>query len=173
MKDWISVLRPKINLSEKRSSFSGFPSWLSGLRTRLVSMRIWVQSLALLSGLRIQLCHALQYRSQTPMLLGLWCRPAGAAPIRPLAWELPYASGAKLPLWSSVSSEVNNGTFLKSTATLDFQGLCRNVQFTLCRERFARIFTQSHSSAKLHLKLVARIFNSEYTQHLTLCWEPL
>ena len=25
------------------------------------------------------------------MLLWLWCRPAAAAPIRPLAWELPYA----------------------------------------------------------------------------------
>ena len=28
-----------------------------------------------------------------PMLLWLWCRPAAAAPIRPLAWELPYAAG--------------------------------------------------------------------------------
>ena len=26
----------------------------------------------------------------------LWCRPAAAAPIRPLAWELPYAAGAVL-----------------------------------------------------------------------------
>ena len=24
----------------------------------------------------------------------LWCRPAAAAPIRPLAWEPPYAAGA-------------------------------------------------------------------------------
>ena len=29
-------------------------------------------------------------------LLWLWCRPAAAAPIRPLAWELPYATGAAL-----------------------------------------------------------------------------
>ena len=29
-------------------------------------------------------------------LLWLWRRPAAAAPIRPLAWELPYASGAAL-----------------------------------------------------------------------------
>ena len=29
-----------------------------------------------------------------PMLLWLWRRPATAAPIRPLAWELPYAAGA-------------------------------------------------------------------------------
>ena len=26
----------------------------------------------------------------------LWCRPAVVAPIRPLAWELPYAVGAAL-----------------------------------------------------------------------------
>ena len=30
------------------------------------------------------------------MLLWLWCRPAAVAPIRPLAWELPYAMGAAL-----------------------------------------------------------------------------
>ena len=29
-------------------------------------------------------------------LLWLWCRPAATAPIRPLAWEPPYATGAAL-----------------------------------------------------------------------------
>ena len=29
-------------------------------------------------------------------LLWLWCRPAAIAPIRPLAWELPYAVGMTL-----------------------------------------------------------------------------
>ena len=29
-------------------------------------------------------------------LLWLWCRPAAAALIRPLAWEPPYAAGAAL-----------------------------------------------------------------------------
>ena len=29
-----------------------------------------------------------------PEWLWLWHRPTAAAPIRPLAWELPYASGA-------------------------------------------------------------------------------
>ena len=28
--------------------------------------------------------------------LWLWCRPAAAAPIRSLAWELPFATGAAL-----------------------------------------------------------------------------
>ena len=31
-----------------------------------------------------------------PMLLWLWCRPVAMAPIRPLAWERPYAAGAAL-----------------------------------------------------------------------------
>ena len=31
-----------------------------------------------------------------PMLLWLWCRPAAATLIQPLAWEIPYATGAVL-----------------------------------------------------------------------------
>ena len=30
------------------------------------------------------------------VLLWLWCRPAAAVLIRPLAWEPPYATGAAL-----------------------------------------------------------------------------
>ena len=49
-----------------------------------MSVRMWVWSLALLCGLRIQRCHE------------LWHRPAAAAPIPPLAQELPYATGVTL-----------------------------------------------------------------------------
>ena len=38
----------------------------------------------------------LAQRVKDPALLWLWCRPAAVAPIRPLAWEPPYASGAAL-----------------------------------------------------------------------------
>ena len=38
--------------------------WLSRLRTGLVSVRMRVQSMALLSGLRIRCCCKLQHRSQ-------------------------------------------------------------------------------------------------------------
>ena len=31
-----------------------------------------------------------------PSLLWLWCRPAAAALIGPLAWELPYTTGGAL-----------------------------------------------------------------------------
>ena len=34
--------------------------------------------------------------SSDPVLLWLWCRPVATAPIRPLAWEPPYAAGAAL-----------------------------------------------------------------------------
>ena len=34
--------------------------------------------------------------SSDSALLWLWCRPAAAALILPLAWELPYAAGAAL-----------------------------------------------------------------------------
>ena len=33
---------------------------------------------------------------EDPALLWLWCRPAATAPIRPLAWEPPYAMVAAL-----------------------------------------------------------------------------
>ena len=59
-----------------------------------------VQSLASISGLKIWCCSELWCRSQTrledPELLWLWCRPAAAAPIQLLAWELPYAMGGAL-----------------------------------------------------------------------------
>ena len=47
-------------------------------------MRMWVPSLASLSGLRIHRCHERWYKSAT------------AGPIQPLAWELPYATGMAL-----------------------------------------------------------------------------
>ena len=36
--------------------------------------------------------------SWDPTLLWLWCRLAAAAPIGPLAWELPYASSAAIKI---------------------------------------------------------------------------
>ena len=56
-----------------------------------------VRSLASLSGLRIQSCTSsgVGHRSGSdPELLWLWRRPTAVAPIRPLAWERPYAAGA-------------------------------------------------------------------------------
>ena len=55
--------------------------------TWLGTTRLQIQSLALLSGisgLRIRCCRE------------LWCRLATTVPIRPLAWQPPYAMGAAL-----------------------------------------------------------------------------
>ena len=70
-------------------------------RICLVSMRAWVQSLASLHGLRIQLCHDLCVGHRCGLdlaLMWLWCRLAAATPIRPLTWELPYAMGVSLKI---------------------------------------------------------------------------
>ena len=65
-------------------NFQTFPLRLSGLRNWLASMRMWVRSLAQLSGLKIWHCCE------------LWCRPVATALIQPLAWEPPYAEGVAL-----------------------------------------------------------------------------
>ena len=62
---------------------------------QLGTMRLWVQSLALHSGLRLWCCHALWCRLQM-VSLWLWCRPAAVDPIGPSAWELPYVTGVAL-----------------------------------------------------------------------------
>ena len=58
------------------------PVVAQGKQIWLASMRTQVQSLALLSGFRIQFCCE------------LWCRPAATVLIWPLVWEPPYAAGA-------------------------------------------------------------------------------
>ena len=67
--------------------------------TQLISTRMQVPSLALLSGLRMQRCHELcpDHRHSLDLVwLWLWRRPAAAALIRSLAWELPYVTPAAL-----------------------------------------------------------------------------
>ena len=40
-----------------------------------------------------------------PMLLWLWCSLAAVAPIRPSAWELPYAEGVALKKQKQTNEE--------------------------------------------------------------------
>ena len=61
------------------------------------SIRTRVQSLASLSGSGTGIavsCGAVRRHGSDPALLWLWL--AAAAPIQPLAWELPRATGAAL-----------------------------------------------------------------------------
>ena len=73
--------------------FLGVPVLAQQKGISLGTMRLWVQSLASLSGLRIRCCCELWWRWRSQ---GLWCRQAGVAPIWPLAWETSYAAGAAL-----------------------------------------------------------------------------
>ena len=60
---------------------------------------LWVWSLALFRRLRIQCCRELQCRLQTllgSVLLWLWHRLAAVAPIQPLTWAFPCATGVAL-----------------------------------------------------------------------------
>ena len=62
-------------------------------------MRFQVQSLASLSGLRIQHCHELWCGSKTKLgsrVAVALVRPAATALIRPLAWEPPHDEGVAL-----------------------------------------------------------------------------
>ena len=100
----------RVDLKKK---FPECPLWLSGLRTQLVSMNIQVRSLALLNGLKdpvlpqavVVVCRC----GLDPMLLWLWCSLAAAALIRPLAWELPQATGGALKWKKKKKKEVGVG----------------------------------------------------------------
>ena len=65
--------------------------WLSRLRTRHGLGEDAGSSVGEGSGVAVS-CSVGCRRGSDPALL--WCRPASTAPIRPLAWETPYAAGA-------------------------------------------------------------------------------
>ena len=83
---------PLILMDLKRPRLE-FQLWLSGLRTQLVSLRIWVWPLAL----RIRHCCKLWCRWRMWLVrsdvVWLWRRLVAMALIQPLAWELPYSMG--------------------------------------------------------------------------------
>ena len=65
-------------------------------RIQLVSMRMWVRSLASLRGSGIRLCHELWYRLQTWLRSGVAVTMTAGALIQPLAREPPYAVDSAL-----------------------------------------------------------------------------
>ena len=68
-------------------------------QTQLVSMRMWVQSLASSVGSGVAVSCGAGHRCRLDLaLLWLWCRPADAALIPPLAWELQYATHTALKI---------------------------------------------------------------------------
>ena len=63
-------------------------------RIRLGTLRLWIRSLASISGLRISIatsCGVGCTHGSDLVLLWLWHKPEATTLIRPLAWEPPYA----------------------------------------------------------------------------------
>ena len=54
-------------------------------------------------------------RGSDPALLWLWCKLAATAPIRPLAWEPPYAAATALEKAKSQKQNETKKPFLSST----------------------------------------------------------
>ena len=101
--DNIIQKHPALQAINEKNSFqkqAGGSSCCGSVVTNLASIHEDVGSISiLLSRLRFQHCHSCDVRrrcNSDPTLLWLWHRPAAMAPIWPLAWELPYASGVTL-----------------------------------------------------------------------------
>jgi len=95
--------------------FWEFLSCSAGWEPDIVSRRMCVLSLASLSGLRIRCCHSCMvgHRCGSDLVVSwLWCRSAVAALIRPLAQELPYATGV------AVKEKKISWVFIKNTSVL-------------------------------------------------------
>ena len=66
------------------------------------------------------------------MLLWLWCRPAAAAPIQPLAWKPPYAEGAALEKAQKDKKEKKKKNCAKSQQVQIFQHFKSFMYFLTC-----------------------------------------
>lgn len=106
-------LSPKKHLNE---STMGVPVVAQRKRIQLGTMRLWVLSLASLSGLgiwRCVSCVTVCRRRLDPALLWLWHRLAAVALIWPLAWELSHATGlAKKQTKNSIYNYSQKITYL-------------------------------------------------------------
>ena len=89
---------------------------------QLVSTRMRVPSLVLLSGISIRRCYELWRRLQTWLrscIAMAGYRLAAAAPIRTQPWELPYAVGVAL---KSKEKKKGNAFFIHSLSEQPLQG---------------------------------------------------
>ena len=71
-------------------------------------MTTQVESLVSLNGLRIYHCRELWCRLQTHCLDSTLLWPAAETPIRPIAWEPPYAVGVPLKRYTHPKKKKND-----------------------------------------------------------------
>ena len=57
-------------------------------------------------------CGAGHRHGLDPLFLWLWLRLVATAPIRPLAWELPYATGAAQEMAKRQNKKINKMQFV-------------------------------------------------------------
>ena len=136
---------------------------------RLVTMRWQVQSLTLLSGLRIWHYHALWCRSQIWLgswLLWLWCRPAAIDSTWPLAWEPPYAAGVALKSKKKKKANINIFHHPQKVMTVLYI-LFGNLQFLL-----DFIFKGHHLSTSVYIYISSVSF-SVVTYYAVCIYHPL
>ena len=100
-------------------------------------MKMQVRSLASLRGLRIWHCRELWCSgrcSSDLAFLWLWCRPVTAAPIQPLAWEPPYATGAALKRLNKSTNQTLGVEFGRLTESMRLP--CRAHTLTTIWRKF-------------------------------------
>ena len=110
-------------------------------------------------------------RGSDLVLPWLWYRPATTAPIRPLAWEPPYAMGAALKIQKTKNKiETENSKNIRTM--LGFMSLCLSViilLFTLLQTTF--LFASLHSWKHGHWQQLPHLQYLNSTGRLSL--DPL
>ena len=82
----------------------------------------WPCSVGWGSGIAMSYGVGRRCSSDPEKLLWLWCRPAATAPIRPLAWEPPYAMSAALK-----SKKRKNKKVMSCTKSFYYQAVSQGV----------------------------------------------
>ena len=106
-------------------SDTGVPTVAQQKGIRLVTTRLWVQSLASLSGFRIQVgvsCGVGCRHGSDLVWLWLWYRPAAVALMQPVAWEPPHA--ADVALKSKTNKQTNKQKKTENTRKVVFRSSC-------------------------------------------------
>ena len=102
-------------------------------------MRMRIQSLVSLSGLRIWHCCKLGHRLHlqlSPVLLWLWHRLAAASLILPLAQELPYATGAAVKKKKMYKCTVRSTSDKREKCGKQFKGHISSSSIKRCQAKF-------------------------------------
>ena len=92
-------LNSQIKNSFLKNQGLGVPNVAKQKRIQPISMRMWVHPwpCSVGQGFSVALICGIGCRCSLDLaLLWLWCRLEAIAPIWPLAWELPYATGTTL-----------------------------------------------------------------------------